>query len=201
MKLNSHAFITNYVNVNLNPLISDLSEILTSHGIWREGVYQWSKRNIRINPLEDYLNDFRENTLRNYDNLSEDELNFLVEQLCEKISELIKEIPDKDILIQQALDNLCKDLSKIFKKKKFELVISVENKKGKIINKSSIELSENLLEWKPDKFKIKDKIPIKLSLQPKLYYIKAKRKFLLLFKRERLLVLPVFMDRKVGIEL
>ncbi len=201
MKLNSHTFITKYVNVNLNPVLSELSEILTYHGIWREGVYQYSKRNIIINPLEEYLNEFRENTLRNYDTLNEYELNSLVEQLCEKIYELITQIQDKSVIIQQALDNLCKDLSKLFKKKSFEIVISVENKKGKIINKSSIELSKNFLEWKPEKFKIKDNSPIKLSLQPKLYYLKAKRRFLLFFKREVFVVLPVFSDRKIEIKL
>ncbi|MHA1748611.1 MAG: hypothetical protein ACTSYF_08240 [Promethearchaeota archaeon] len=181
--------------------MSELSEILTSHGVWIEGVYRWSKRNIRINPLEDYLNEFRENTLRNYDYLNEEELNSLVEELCEKISELITQIPDKSTIIQQSLDNLCKDLSKLFKKKEFEITISIENKKGKIINNSSVELSKNFLEWKPDRFKIKNNTAIKLSLQPKLYYLKAKRRFLLFFKREQLIVLPIFSDRKIRINL
>ncbi len=200
MKINSHKYITNIINVNVNPLSSELSKLITSSGVWREGVYTWSKGSVKINPVEDFLSEFRSETLKKYDEMNDDDLFLQTDKLSNFFSKIIDILPEKESDILNTLNKVCKEISNANKKTKFDLTIKIVNDKGKTLNKIPVRVSETKSSSHSLKEKTGENKPIKLNLSPKVYFIKSNRRRFFFFKKEINKVISLFSDREIEIK-
>jgi len=198
MQIEPFKYITNFVNVHLIPLQLELRGIISSYGVWQEEVYKWSKQNIISDPLDNFLIDFREEVLHNYQIMDEVDIVKETEKLCNFCcTSIMNRVPQKEMSILYRLNCLCSDLSELNKKERFTLNIVAKDKNGKTLKNVLIRLSENkgnktIFEGQTEKNQ-----PLKLDLPPKVYFLNARRRYFIFFKREQFKILPIFSDRNI----
>ncbi len=186
--INSHKFITKYVNWCLNEPIANLSQTIIYHAEWHEGIYKYGKRQISQYPLDVSMNKFRSSIIKKYKKPTGEYSNIPTNNAIKYLQDLFDEqfqiinwfnLAGEEELFS-AWNKLCKKISNYFKIKKINLIIEVSTERKSLLGrftKYPLNISKNFSKLSSHELDRKNNKKVSLKLNPQVAHISINRKF------------------------